>query len=108
MNESRDKTINLRVSEAEKSEIENRAKSVGTDVSTLIRNAVLTDENLVFLQDGTEIAKSMCSLVKNIQTAQRNNSIDKKYCTLILSSLEELVSAFNQLSDKLSDISDDE
>ena len=108
MNESRDKTINLRVSEIEKSEIENRAKSVGTDISTLIRKAVLTDEKLVLLQDGPEIAKGIYSLVKNIQTAERNNDIDKKYCTLILSSLEELVSAFNQLSDKLSDISDDE
>ena len=73
MSESRDKTINLRVSETEKS----------------------------------EIAKGVCSLVREIHTAERNGSIDKKYCTTILSSLEELVSAFNQVSDKLSDISDD-
>ena len=107
MSESRDKTINLRVSEIEKSEIEKRAKSVGTDVSTLIRNAVLSDKKLVLLHDGTEIAKGVCSLVREIHTAERNGSIDKKYCTTILSSLEELVSAFNQVSDKLSDISDD-
>ncbi len=107
MSESRDKTINIRVSETEKAEIENRARLAGTDVSTLIRSAVLTDEKLVLLQDGTQIAKGMCELVRKVQTAERNDCIDKKYCIIILESLEELVEAVNTLSDKLSDLSED-
>lgn len=107
MSESRDKTINIRVSETEKNAMNKLAESAGLDLSTLIRNAVLTDGKLVFLQEGAAIAKGICSLIKEIHTAADKGIIDKKYCTVILSSLEELVGAFNTLASKLPDICND-
>lgn len=106
MSDTRDKTINLRVSEEEKERITQLAKSVDLDVSTLIRNAVLTDEKLVLLTDGSEIARGISKLITEFHRTAKNGIIDKKYCPVVLTSLEELVSAFNQLMDKLPDISD--
>lgn len=106
MSDIRDKTINLRVSEEEKEKITQLAKSVDLDVSTLIRNAVLTDEKLVLLTGSSEIARGISKLITKFHRAAKNGIIDKKYCPVILTSLEELVSAFNQLMDKLPDISD--
>ena len=107
MSEIRDKTINLRVSEEEKEKMNQLAKSVSLDLSTLIRNAVLTDEKLILLTDSSEIAKEISNLIKEIHGAAKSGAIDKKYCAVILASLEELVSAFNQLMNKLPDISND-
>lgn len=106
MSDIRDKTINLRVSEEEKEKITQLAKSVNLDVSTLIRNAVLTDEKLVLLTGGSEIARGISKLITEFHRAAKNGIIDKKYCPVVLTSLEELVSTFNQLMDKLPDISD--
>lgn len=106
MSDIRDKTINLRVSEDEKDRIIQLAKSVDLDVSTLIRNAVLTDEKLVLLTGGSEIARGISKLITEFQRTAKSGIIDKKYCPVVLTSLEELVSAFNQLMDKLTDISD--
>lgn len=107
MSEIRDKTINLRVSEEEKEKMNQLAKSVSLDLSTLIRNTVLTDEKLILLTDSSEIAKGISNLIKEIHGTAKSGAIDKKYCAVILSSLEELVSAFNQLMNKLPDISND-
>jgi len=106
MSDTRDKTINLRVSEEEKEKINQLAKSVDLDVSTLIRNAVLTEEKLVLITGGSEIAREISRLITEFQRTARSGIIDKKYCHIILTSLEELVSAVNQLMDKLPDISD--
>lgn len=106
MNDTRDKTINLRVSEEEKEKINQLAKSVDLDVSTLIRNAVLTEEKLVLLTGGSEIAREISKLIIEFHSAAKSGIIDKKYCPVVLTSLEELVSTFNQLINKLPDISD--
>ena len=52
MSETRDKTINIRVSESEKIQMNKIAESISMDLSALIRNAVLTDKKLVLLPDG--------------------------------------------------------
>lgn len=106
MSDTRDKTINLRVSEEEKEKITQLAKSLDLDVSTLIRTAVLTDEKLMLLTGGSEIAREISKLITEFNRAANNGIIDKKYCPVVLTSLEELVSAFNQLMDKLPDICD--
>ena len=105
MSETRDKTINIRVSENEKAQMIKIAESLNMDLSTLIRNAVLTEGKLVLLTDGSEIAKGISKLIIEFHGAAENGMIEKKYCTVVLISLEELVSAFNQLMNKLPDIS---
>lgn len=107
MSESRDKTINIRVSENEKLQMSKIAESVNMDLSTLIRNAVLTDQKLVLLTDSSKIAKGISELITEFHSATRSGIIDKKYCAVVLESLEELVSAFNQLMNMLPDISND-
>lgn len=108
MSETRDKTINIRVSESEKAQMIKIAESLNMDLSTLIRNAVLTEGKLVLLTDGSEIAKGISKLIIEFHGAAENGMIEKKYCMVVLTSLEELVSAFNQLMNKLPDISNDD
>ena len=108
MNESRDKTINIRVSESEKEEINKRAESVGLDISSLIRNAILTDEKIIFLQDGTKISANLCTFVSDFQKALKAGKIDSTYAPVLLSRIEFLVSLFNDVTDKLSDLSESE
>lgn len=108
MNESRDKTINIRVSESEKEEINKRAESVGLDVSSFIRNAVLTDGKIMLLQDGTEISASLCTFVSDFQKALKTEKIDSTYAPVLLSRIEALITSFNNLTDKLSDLSESE
>ena len=107
MSETRDKTINIRVSESEKIQMNKIAESVSMDLSALIRNAVLTDKKLVLLPDGSVIAKGISELINKFQSASKSGVIDKKYCVVLLTSMEELVCAFNQLMNKLPDIGND-
>lgn len=105
MSDKRDKVINLRVSETEKSDITKRAESVGIDASSFIRNAALTDDKIVLLSEGTEIAKSLCTLVCDIRESLKKGKIDSTYAPVILGRIEALVSSFNTLTDRLSDLS---
>ena len=107
MSETRDKTIHIRVTESEKEKMNKIAESVSMDLSALIRNAVLTDKKLVLLPDGSVIAKGISELINKFQGASKSGVIDKKYCAVLLTSMEELVCAFNQLMNKLPDICND-
>lgn len=107
MSETRGKTINIRVTESEKEKMNKIAESVSMDLSELIRIAVLTDEKLVLLPDGSVIAKGISELINKFQSASKSGVIDKKYCAVLLTSMEELVCAFNQLMNKLPDIGND-
>lgn len=108
MSESRDKTINIRVSEREKEEINKRAESVGLDISSFMRNAVLTDEKITLLQGGTEISANLCTFVSDFQKALKTGKIDNTYAPVLLSRIESLITSFNDVTDKLSDLSESE
>lgn len=107
MNISKDKKIEFRVTEEEKTKIYELAKSAEIDVSSLIRNAVLSDEKLVLLPGGTEIAKGISKLVIEFSRSYKGSYIDSKYCPVLLTSIEELISSVNTLIERTTDICED-
>ena len=108
MNDKRTKVIQIRVSEEEKAKIEDITKSVGTDVSTFLRKVALKNDKVILLEEGPTIAKELYELVCTIKSAENSDKIEGVYVAAFLSKVEALISAFNKLTEKLTDISDSE
>ena len=108
MSESKAKTINVRVSESEKSIIEGKANSVSLGTSEFLRTAALSDDKIILLQEGATIAKKLCELVCTFEKTEESRNIGGIYATTILSKIEELIASFNKLSEKLTDISEND
>ena len=105
MGNTRDKSINIRVTEAEKQKIDQIAKSVGTDVSSLMRETVLTEEKLILLPSGPEIASKLCELITDIQRIHKPEALESVYWPVLLKKVEEVSDQMQLISDKLSEIS---
>lgn len=105
---SKTERIDIRVSSEEKEKIQMMAESVKLDSSTFLRNLALIDGKVILLPGGHEIAENMSKLIKAFSHSYKGGFIDSKYCPIILTSIEELVSSVNQLIDKISDICGDD
>ena len=104
METARNKTIQLRVNEEEKAEIEASANAAGMKVSDFIRTITLSSEKIIMLSEGSEIANLLTEVHKDLRQACRKNNISDKYAAIMLQSFEEICEQFNHISEKLTDI----
>lgn len=99
--------ITFRTTVEEKERFQEIAKSVGLDVSKLIRSTVLSGEKLILLPGGDEIAKGICQLMKEFSHAYKGGYIASDYAPKLLVKIDELVSSVNKLIDRTTDICSD-
>lgn len=104
MAETRNKKIEIRLSEPEKMKVEESAKCYGMNVSDFVRTLALSDKKILVLASGSEIARSLVQIHIELQNAQKNGVLSNKYTLSLLQSMEELIEAFNAVSEQLTDI----
>lgn len=73
-------------------------------VSDFVRTLALSDKKILVLAAGSEIARSMVQIHIELQNAQKNGVLSNKYTLSLLQSMEELIEAFNAVSEQLTDI----
>lgn len=97
-------TIQLKVSQAIKDEITQRAKTAELTVSEFIRAAVLSDDKVVFLNESGSIAKSLAELSINLDRALRGREITTDLEKELIEKFGNIYDMFYEVLDNLSNI----
>ena len=101
----KEKSIQIRVSESEKSEITQKANEAGLSTSNYIRAIALKDDSLKILANGQDAAAAMIELQVEIQQAVRADKIPGNLATEFLKKLEDLSKTFAEILNQTDDIS---
>lgn len=101
----KEKSIQIRVSESEKSEITQKANEAGVSISDYIRSIALKDDSLKILANGQAVTAAMVALQVEIQQAIRNDKISDDLATEFLKKLEDISKAFAEILNQTDDIS---
>lgn len=101
----KEKSIQIRVSESEKSEIAQKANGAGLSTSDYIRAIALKDSSLKILANGQAAAAAMIALQIEIQKAVRADKISDTLATEFLKKLEDISKTFAEILNQTDDIS---
>jgi hypothetical protein len=92
----KNKTIPIRVSEAEEAEIKRRAEIIGISKSSFLREGVLHD-NITVLDKGQDIVSEFVLLRKEISNAIRLQKTDALSEEKIMAKLDEISALFSEV-----------
>lgn len=101
----KEKSIQIRVSESEKSEITQKANEAGVSTSDYIRAIALKDDSLKILANGQAVAAAMIDLQVEIQQAIRTDKISDNLAEEFLAKLESISKIFAEILNQTDDIS---
>ncbi len=105
MKESKNCTIQVRVTESEKNKITQKAKEANLSNSNYIRGLTLKDDSLKILANGQAAATAMVDLQIEIQQAIRTGKIPDNLTAEFLIKLENISKAFAEILNQTDDIS---
>ena len=108
MKGKKDATIQVRVTEAEKMEIKNKADILGTSTSVFLRTLATKPDAIKVLANGQAVAESMISLSIDIEHAVRTEKISEHLSEEFLKKLEDISRMFSEILRNTDDISFDE
>lgn len=100
--------IKFRLTADEKAEIQLRAQKAGTNVSEFIRTCCLSNDKVIFLEEGKMIAQKLCEIYNHLGYCASHQYLNDDISIQLSHDLEELSFQITQLVEKLSDIRSDE
>lgn len=99
-----DTEIKLRCSETKKASLKKRADEVGLSMSDYIRSLIFTEDHLIFLSEGAEIAKALFLIHTDLEYFRDNGGIPSESVRAITEALNDVSAQLNAVSAKLTDI----
>ncbi len=105
MNEAnKSTTIQVRVSDEQKSLIGEKATANGMNISNYLRTIALSDQKTITLKEGTSIARLLVEVHKTLNSACANKVLSDEYTSILLTKIEKIWVLFDEISEKLTDI----
>ena len=101
----KESTLTLRLPIEAKQEVDRRAEKAGTTTSQYAREILLSDDNVIFLDGGTEIAKALSELYIEIHKAvihDKAHTLDQK---ALMDKLEEVSAKFSDIMEQITPLS---
>lgn len=103
-NDVKDTEIKFRLSIDKKEEFKKCADEVGLSMSDFIRSLIFGKEKLVFLSEGSEIAKELYLVRKDLEYFRDNGGIPKESLEALTGAFENMITKLNAVSEKLTNI----
>ncbi len=108
-NESKmDAEIKIRCYLEEKGLLKKQADEAGLSMSNFIRSLIFTKEKLIFLSEGTQIAKNLFLIHTDLEYFRSSGGIPEESLRAITASLDDVAAKLNAVSEKLTDIHADD
>ena len=105
MNENRNQSIQVRLTESEKEKIIQKANKASLTQSDYIRAISLKDDSLKILANGQAVAAAMVDLLVEIQQAIRTDKILDSLAVEISKKLENISKMLSEILNQTDDIS---
>ena len=99
MSNIKGKTMQFRVSESEKDEIERHASIMGTTTSKFLRELAVSPDKIIVLEKGQEIAAALSGLLIEVRNAIRLQKTDNLSEELLLNKLDNISAMFAEIID---------
>ena len=103
-----DKKLNsefkVRCSTEEKELLKKSAEEAGISMSDFIRSLIFTKKKLVILSEGTEIAKSLFLIHKDLEYFRNNGGVPTESLKALSGALDDVATKLNELATHLTDI----
>ena len=99
MSNIKEKTMQFRVSESEKDEIERHASIMGTTTSKFLRELAVSPDKIIVLEKGQEIAAALSGLLIEVNNAIRLQKTDNLSEELLLNKLYNISAMFAEIID---------
>ena len=99
MSKIKGKTMQFRVSESEKGEIERHASIMGTTTSKFLRELAVSPDKIIVLEKGQEIAAALNELLIEVRNAIRLQKTDNLSEELLLNKLDNISAMFAEIID---------
>ena len=100
--------IKFRLTAAEKAEIQLRAQKAGTNVSEFIRTCCLSDEKIIFLEEGAKIAGKLCEIYTKFDLCAKRQFLGDDTSVQLSNDIETVSSLLVQLTEMLTAVRSDE
>ena len=108
-NESKmDAEIKIRCYLEEKGLLKKQADEAGLSMSNFVRSLIFTKEKLIFLSEGTQIAKNLFLIHTDLEYFRSSGGIPEELLRAITEALNEVSAQLNAVSEKLTDIHADD
>lgn len=108
-NESKmDAEMKIRCYLEEKGLLKKQADEAGLSMSNFVRSLIFTKEKLIFLSEGTQIAKNLFLIHTDLEYFRSNGGIPEESLRAITASLDDVAAKLNAVSEKLTDIHADD
>lgn len=99
MRTNKKQTIQFRVTESEKNDIERRASIMGTTTSKFLRELAVAPDKITVLEKGQEIAAALTEIQIDLRTTIRLQKTDNLSEKLILKKLDDISAMFAEIID---------
>ena len=108
-NESKmDAEMKIRCYLEEKGLLKKQADEAGLSMSNFVRSLIFTKEKLIFLSEGTQIAKNLFLIHTDLEYFRSSGGIPEESLRAITASLDDVAAKLNAVSEKLTDIHADD
>ncbi len=97
MSNIKGKTMQFRVSESEKDEIERHASIMGTTTNKFLRELAVSPDKIIVLEKGQEIASALNELLVEVRNAIRLQRTDNLSEEHLLKKLDEILAMFAEV-----------
>ena len=101
-------TIQVKMSQSIKDEIERRATTANVTTSEYIRTVAVSDGKFIVLDKGGDIAKALIDISIMLEKALIAKEISAEIEQNLLATLDDVYAKFDDIMDKLTDIHNDE
>ncbi len=103
-NNKMDAEIKIRCFLEEKGLLKKSADKAGLSMSNFVRSLIFTKEKLIFLSEGTQIAKNLFLIHTDLEYFRSSGGIPEESLRAITEALNEVSAQLNAVSEKLTDI----
>ena len=99
--------LKIRCFSEEKEILKKSADEVSLSMSDFVRSLIFSNEKLILLSEGSEIAKSLFLIHTDLEYFRNNGGIPEESIRAIIAALNDVSTQLNTVSSKLTDIRTD-
>lgn len=99
--------LKIRCLSEEKEILKKSADEVSLSMSDFVRSLIFSNEKLILLSEGSEIAKSLFLIHTDLEYFRNNGGIPEESIRAIIAALNDVSTQLNTVSSKLTDIRTD-